>query len=462
LREEMQQSESNAGCATYEEAIQFLFEFVDYEKITSQKYSIADFDLGRVERLLASVGSPHTRMNVVHVAGTKGKGSTAIMMQSAMTAAGLRTGLFTSPHLVDLEERVTINGQPIAKDEMRQALSTLRPYVDNIRERSPESSPTFFELITAAALVQFDRKAVDAAVIEVGLGGRLDSTNVVAPKVSVITRIGLDHTRQLGNTIAQVAAEKAGIIKESIPVVSSAQEPDALRIIEQTCAEKNSRLILVGRDVKPENIGWESDAENIHYTFDVQGLRRKYQGLRLPLIGEHQVGNAATALAALELLEEIGLLEELETAVRRGFADVRCPARLELFAGTPPVILDSAHNVASARALASALRRHFPSKGIIFVIGIAGDKDVAGILRAVLPLGKAAVYTKSESPRAMDPKALRDISLELSPIEAIATDNAQEAFEKALSLADADGLICITGSFYLAGLLRPRLVQEAA
>ena len=456
----MQQSAREAGFATYDEAMEFLFKFMDYEKIAGQKYSIADFNLDRVEQLLASVGKPHRRMNVVHVTGTKGKGSTAIMIQSAMTAAGLRTGLFTSPHLVDLEERVNIDGRSITKDEMREALGLLRPYVENIREGSPKSSPTFFELVTAAAFAFFERKAVDAAVIEVGLGGRLDSTNVVVPKVSVITHIGLDHTRQLGNTITQVATEKAGIIKESVPVVSAVQDADALRVIKRTCAEKNSRLILVGRDVKFGNVEWGGEAGDIYYSFDVQGLHRKYLGLKLPLMGEHQVRNAATALGALELLEEMGLVDDLERAVRRGFASARCPARVELFAGEPEVILDSAHNVPSASALAAALRRHFPSRRIIFIIGIARDKDVEGILRALLPLGAVAIYSKSDSPRAMQPKELLDTSRKLLPIEAVAIDDAHEAFEKALSLAHPDDLICITGSFYLAGLLRSRLVKE--
>src|SRR3989304_2084448 len=227
----------------------FLYKAIDYEKLISYQYNASTFSLDRMVKMLEYVGNPHKSFPSIHITGTKGKGSTAIMMSTILEHTGLTTGLFTSPHLIDLKERIQINRQNISEQEFTDNLDDLRPYIQNLRDTEPSASPTFFEILTAVAMLYFKKEHVEMAVLEVGLGGRLDSTNVVMPQVSVITNVGLDHTAILGNTLSSIAYEKAGIIKQGVPVVSAGEAPEALSVIEKTCKEKDSRLYLLGRDI---------------------------------------------------------------------------------------------------------------------------------------------------------------------------------------------------------------------
>ena len=242
------------GFKSYEEALTFLYKAIDYEKLISYQYNASTFSLDRMVKMLEYVGNPHKSFPSIHITGTKGKGSTAIMMSTILEHAGLTTGLFTSPHLVDLKERIQINRQNISEHEFTSNLNEFRPYIQHLRETEPSASPTFFEILTAVAMLYFKKKQVDMAVLEVGLGGRLDSTNVVIPQVSVITKVGFDHTAILGNTLSSIAYEKAGIIKQGVPVVSAVESPEALLVIEKTCKEKDARLYLLGRDIWVEEI----------------------------------------------------------------------------------------------------------------------------------------------------------------------------------------------------------------
>ncbi|MDO8137465.1 MAG: Mur ligase family protein, partial [Candidatus Brocadiales bacterium] len=284
---------------SYEEALSFLFQAVDYEKLTKYKYQVPDFDLGRVERFLAEIGNPHLGLRVVHVAGTKGKGSTATMTAQFLKEAGLKVGLFTSPHLVHLEERIKIDGEMIPKEDVSRLLGYLRPYVERERKETPRLSSTFFEILTAMAFLYFKEQEVDWAVLEVGLGGRLDATNVITPRVSVITEVSFDHTDKLGSTLREIAWEKGGIIKEGVPVVSSAQSQEALITIQDICKKRHSTLYLVGRDIEVLHL---TSIPLYGFGCDIRTWRREYQGLRLPLLGEHQAHNCATALGAMEVL----------------------------------------------------------------------------------------------------------------------------------------------------------------
>lgn len=273
---------------SYEEALTFLHKSIDYEKLISYQYNASTFSLDRMEKLLAYAGNPHKELPCIHITGTKGKGSTAIMIATILEHAGLMTGLFTSPHFVDLKERIQINHQKISDQEFVYSMQKLRPYIQHLRDAEPAASPTFFEILTAVGMLHFKKREIAMAVLEVGLGGRLDSTNVVVPQVSIITNVGFDHTAILGNTLSRIAYEKAGIIKPRVPVVSGVEAPDALSVVEKTCREKDSPLYLLGRDI------WVEEAQG----FDSNGTRglqckittwrHTYDNIFLPIVGVHQ------------------------------------------------------------------------------------------------------------------------------------------------------------------------------
>jgi dihydrofolate synthase/folylpolyglutamate synthase len=432
---------------SYKEAMDFLFQGPDLERLTSNKYHLPNFNLERVERLLAHAGNPQKGLKVIHVAGTKGKGSTATMIASFLEEAGFRVGLFTSPHLIHLEERIKINGVMIPKEEVHRLLGRLRDYVEAERQRDIANSPTFFEILTAVGLVYFST-STDWSVLEVGIGGRLDATNVVVPKVSVITEIGMDHMEYLGSTLRQIAWEKAGIIKEGVPVVSSPGPREAQEVIEERCREKGAPHYVVGRDVRvisTERIPLEGTE------CDISTWAREYKGLRIPLLGEHQARNCASALGAIEVLVGQGSIQWSEEMARRALSRLRCPARIEVISREPLTILDSAHNVPSMRALVKTLREDIPFKRLILVLGLSQDKDIEGILREVVPLADEVILTSSGYPRAADPRLLEGKVLKLFGRKAHVVGEAKGALEEARRLAQPGDCICVTGSFYLAG-----------
>lgn len=436
----------------------FLSQGPDLERLTpDNKHHLPRFNLERVERLLAHAGSPQGGLKVVHVAGTKGKGSTAAMIARFLEEAGCRVGLFTSPHLIRLEERIKINGDTIPKEEVCRLLGRLKDYVEGERKRDINDSPTFFEILTALGLMYFSGSppgGVDWAVLEVGMGGRLDATNVVTPRVSVITEIGIDHTEFLGATLRQIALEKAGIIKEGVPVVSSPGSEEALAVVEERCREKGSPHYLVGRDIEVTSVRG-IPLEGVEC--NVRTWAREYRGLRIPLLGNHQARNCACALGVMEVLAgEGGIkwseeIEEPEETVRRALNHLRCPARIEVVSRDPLTILDSAHNVPSMRALAETLKRDVPFKRLILVLGLARDKDIDGILREIVPLADELILTSSGYPRAAKPGLLGEKVMGLFGRRALVVGEAGKALEEAKRLARRGDCICVTGSFYLAG-----------
>lgn len=443
--------------ADYEEALDYLFGTTDYERMSTYRYNLTTHDLSRMEALLAELGRPHLRFPVIHIAGTKGKGSTALMLASVFRAAGLRVGLYTSPHLEDLRERIVIDGSPISRERFCREMNRVAEAAEAVRPRFASHPPTFFEMVTALAFLHFARQAVQLAVVEVGLGGRLDATNVVAPLTAVITTVSMDHTLQLGSTLESIAAEKAGIIKPGVPLVSGPQEPEALRVIEERAREAGAPLVRVGREVRVEGV---RPLEPLGLEFDLRtpgGGRRR---LRLGLLGPHQAANAAVAVAAAEQAAERGGLPLTEEAVEEGLRRVRAPARVEVLAGEPMVVLDAAHNPASTRALAEALAFHFGARPAVLLVGMAADKDVAGTLREVLPRARAVVATTNLSPRSAKPEDLAGLAREGGCREVYVEEDVAEALALARRLCRPGEMLVVTGSFYLAGAVKGLLGRE--
>ena len=443
--------------AEYEEAREFLLEAVDYERLTNYKYDLFNFNLKRMEEILSIVQNPHENSLYVHVTGTKGKGSTAIMIASVLQSVGYKTGLFTSPHLECLEERVKVNNRMISQKMLVRLVNELKPYIERKRVEDYNLSPTFFETVTAIALLYFVRKKVDMSVIEVGLGGRLDATNIISPLISVITTIGYDHTDKLGNTLEMIAGEKAGIIKEGKPVVSSIQEPEALSTIVKFCKEKRSRLYLVGRDIL---IGETRKMQrNGLYGMEctISTWKREFRKIFLPLMGRHQVENCATVLGALEVLSDNDVVKIESELVRSALAKVKCPARVEIISRRPLIVVDTAHTVSSMRALKESLQENFSINEFVFLIGLSGDKDLEGVLREITSAADELILTRTGNPREADPVQLADIARRFFHKEPTVIENIDDALEEAIRIAEKNSLICVTGSFYLAGKVKELL-----
>ncbi len=438
---------------THEQALDFWFRRVNYE----QKPPVADdLKLDRIRTLLRRLGDPQDRLPIVHVAGSKGKGSTAAMLAAIAQAAGYRTGLFTSPHLVTVEERIQVDRVPIPQDE-------LAALMDEIRAASAGDelgrTLTFFEIGTALGFLHFARQRADVAVVEVGLGGRFDSTNVCRPAVAVITSISLDHTQVLGDTTEQIAREKAGIIKPGRPAVSGVRGDGPRGVIAATCRQRGAPLRQIDADFRydyePARVEGDTRRGPVAH---VQTWRHDWPDLHPGLIGAHQAHNAAVAVAVTEVLNETGL-HVAPAAVRAGIAGVRWPGRLEVLGRRPLVVLDCAHNVASAQALVQALRESFPlAAGARRRLVFAGsqDKDLAGMLAVLAPAFDRIILTRfRDSPRAAPPEDL----LALLPAEkrpaATAVSPAAQAWHRARQEAADGDLICVTGSVFLAGELRP-------
>lgn len=445
----------------YRDSLAFLYGRLNYERVGMPRIP-AELRLGRVRRLLRKLGDPHEALKIVHVAGTKGKGSTSSMIAAALSASGVRTGLFCSPHLHRLEERFRIDGREATAAELVSLTDALRPVVEaldaeDVAER--HRGPTFFEITTAMGLLHFARAGAGAVVLEVGLGGRLDSTNVVRPVVSVITNISFDHTRQLGSTLAAIATEKAGIFKRDRPAVSGEEGPEAREVIRRIAAERRCRLHEIAADFRfeyapPEPPLSRPDPGRV----SVQTWRTDWGSLELPLPGAHQARNAAVALATLDVLAGEGIAVSRE-AVVRGFSELRFPARVEVIGEKPWVVVDGAHNVASAEALAETLRTCFPPVPRTLVFGTTRDKDLRGQLRALLPGTTRLVATRYvENPRSVPPEEVADAALELGGPPALVAPDPASALAVARRETPGDGLICVTGSLFLAAEARAVLL----
>lgn len=439
---------------------------MDYNQAIGYLQNLTRFGINlgleRITDLLRRLGDPHLALKVVHIGGTNGKGSTLAMVSSILKAAGYRAGAFSSPHLSSYTERYTINGEEIAPERFAGLLDLIRPLLEDMIGDGFES-PTEFEVCTALAFQYFYEERVDFLVLEVGLGGAIDSTNVVIPLVSVITNISLDHMDRLGNTVKEIAAVKAGIIKSGVPTVTAQEEGEALEVIRAGCLRKDSPLFIVrersGEPFSKEFVFWTADGNDTlkGQRFSIRGLRYNYNNLNLSLLGRHQLANAAAAVAAVELLAEKGCTINKE-AVFNGLADVKWPARFEVFGGDPPVVLDGAHNHAGAKELRRALDNYFPCRKIILVIGILQDKQRSLVVEELAPGTSAVIVTRPDSPRSGDwLYVAKEAGKYAGCVYAI--ESVKEAVLKSLDLAGSGEIICITGSLYMVAEARKVLIN---
>lgn len=466
-------------------AREYLASRIDYERSPPSPPNRA-FKLDRMRRLAELLGNPQCGLRIVHVAGTKGKGSTASMVASTLTASGRRTGLYTSPHLQSLQERWQVDGQLAPEQELVALVGAVRPAVEQLDALATASEglgrPTFFEITTAMALVHFRRQGCQFAVLEVGLGGRLDATNICQPEVAVITTISFDHTQLLGSTLAAIAREKAGIIKPRIPVVTGVIDPEPLGVIEQVAAENHAPLYRIDKEfgaarqpvsVPPSpSAPHESGSAAPFDYWELAPRQRRLVGFRTRLRGPHQARNAAVALAALGLLGSSGVAFS-ESELRGGLMNAHLPARTEIFRGQSAVVLDAAHNVASVEALLGVLEEEFRGRRGRLIFAVSSDKDAAGILRRLAPRFESIYCTQFlHNPRSVPPVELATILKGLasnpatdSPFNGLPfpqvhlAETPDHAWEAASAGLGSDDFLCIAGSFFLAAELRQRVLK---
>lgn len=435
---------TSAAPSSYYDALEYLQSFINWEVERHVRYSPEAMALGRIRQVLEALGNPHQQYPVIHVTGTKGKGSVGALCSSALQHSGLRTGLYSSPHLQDYRERFRINGVLISPEEFAGLVDELRPHADAVPEI------TWFEVTTALAFLYFARSALDVAVIEVGLGGRLDATNVVTPVVSVITSLSYDHTHLLGDSLESIAAEKAGIIKPGVPVVSAPQPSEALAVLESTAAERNAPLTVIGRDWLYELERGDPSGEAF-WSGPVGEPPARY---RTALLGEHQALNAAVAHAALYHVQRAGIPLTAE-GVATGFAKVDWPGRLEVVHREPLLVLDAAHNAASAMRLREVVEERFPQRPLVLVFGASADKDVAGMFDALLPICDALVTCQAAHPRALAPDALVAAAQGRGFARRIViAPDVRSALRFAANLSGSAGAVCVTGSLFVVGEVR--------
>ncbi|HVN38720.1 MAG TPA: folylpolyglutamate synthase/dihydrofolate synthase family protein [Myxococcota bacterium] len=446
----MSRAAANAGLQSLEQATAWLRGLIDVERRPDWPYQ--RFSLDPIRALLARLGNPERALPVVHVAGSKGKGSTALLTEAILRGAGRRVGTYTSPHLERWTERFRVDGVEIDGSRLAAAVDQVRPHVEALCAGDARTAPTFFDAITAAALALFAEARVECAVLEVGLGGRLDSTNACEPAVTCITSIELEHTDRLGNSLAAIAAEKAGILKRGIPAVVGRLPDEALEVVERRAAEVGAPIARFGRDFEGELL--DGDLEGSRIRLRDGALET---ATRLPLLGAPSVHNAALALAcARRLLGDAVPAPALAELARSSLASVELPGRIEVVRRRPLILVDAAHTADSAQALASVLERL--ARPLRLVLSISEGKDVAAILAPLLPLASSLVLTRAEPVRSMAPEALASLASRLAPdLPALVEEDPRVAVRSARArCADTDAM-CVTGSVYLAGIARSEL-----
>ena len=427
----------------YSAAAAYLAGLTDYEISPATAYNAANFDLRRVETLLQELGRPHTGRKTVHIAGTKGKGSTAAMMASILVSAGHRTGVFTSPHLYSWQERMAVNGHAVTKRDFARLAGAVRTHVEAINREARFGKITTFEALTAMAFLHFRDKGAAFQVLETGMGGRLDATNVASPDVCILTSISFDHTQVLGNTLAEIAGEKAGIIKPGCMVISAPQQPEALAVIVKQCRLSGADLVLAGKDITWKRLGGDLDGQ----TLTVSGRDGSYK-LHIPLLGDHQLENAGLAVAAAEVLRRQGTCIT-RVHMERGLRVVKWPARLQVLKRSPLLIIDGAHNAYSMKALAASVTKYIPYKNLHIVFGSSGDKDIDGMAAVLAGLAGKVIVTSSGHPRAATAEQLARVFLKHGvPVEI--KPDAREALSAALAASGEGDLVLATGSLFLA------------
>jgi len=460
-------SNSDQKSSALQNALQFLDGRINYERDRAVPYRERDLKLERMREFLAKLGGPQEQLPILHIAGTKGKGSTAAMVGAILSASGYRTGVFTSPHLDRIEERIAIDGQPCSTDDLVELVDRVRPVVEVMDEEAGLASaedygPTYFEIVAAMALLHFARSAVDTVILEVGLGGRLDATNVCSPRVCAITSIGFDHTRQLGNTLESIAAEKAGIVKSGVPVVSGVTDDGPRDVIRRICRERGSPLSELGGDFDfryhpPRHLDQDSALGRLDFESSDKYPQFNFQDLPLCLLGHHQAANAAVALAVLGELEKAGW-KIPEQAVRAGLGNVDWPARVEPIFRRPTIVLDTAHNSSSVDALVRVLDESFSAKRRLLVFSASMGKDIRSMLQCLLTAFDEIILTQYlNNPRAVPADKLATTARELGDNHCRVSPGPAEAWDEVRSLATPDDLICVTGSVFIAAEMREQI-----
>jgi dihydrofolate synthase/folylpolyglutamate synthase len=437
----------------YRQAIDSLLTLVDHERalplLPRQKRI---YDLSRMEAFLEHLGNPHLATHTIHIAGTKGKGSTSAICDAVLCAAGYRTGFYSSPHLHSFCERIRLDTYPIAKAKFAGLVDQLWPHQDWVKKNTDLGPVSLFEFMTGMAFQCFAQGRVDFQTIEVGVGGRLDATNVVRPEVCVITPISLDHTAILGDSIDKIAAEKAGIIKPGVPVVIAPQVSEARAVILSVCRERNAHPIQVGIDLT-----WEGGPSTIDgQSFTVRGRLGEHR-LTTPLLGTYQLENAATAVAALEALQEQGHTIPDE-AMAKGFASVSWPCRMEVLARSPLVVADGAHNAHSMASLLESLPRYFSYQGLILIAGFSRDKSVADMVKLLAERNPVVFATRSRHPRSLSPTNLANQFRAQRAAQVNEVNAVAQAVAQALALAEPGDLVLGTGSLFVAAEVREEML----
>ena len=440
---------------SYEAALAYIEAFIDYERSPDFSRQARLYNLNRISQLLELLGNPHDRLQVIHIAGSKGKGSTAALVASVLTHAGYKTGLFTSPHLITPRERCRIDGDLISKADVAFYIEKLKPAIESV-SASEFGRVSFFEIYTALAFSYFADKATDFAVVEVGLGGRLDATNVVTPIATAITPIGLEHTAILGETYTQIASEKAEIIKHECPLALAPQHPEARAVFERVASERKapiieSKGIVRGNPcVAAPCLIQDAEGVPVAQEFDVETDSESYPRLTMPLLGHHQFINATTAIAAIECLKQQGYAIP-KTSVYAGFERVQWHGRIQRIMSSPIVILDGAHSPDSMKALCGTIRQSFRYDRVTFIVSLMRDKNLIAIGNIISQTADFVITTQIlNNPRVMPAEEIRDRWENICEKMTVCS-TPEKAMTNALTEASPTDLICITGSLYLVG-----------
>jgi len=433
------------GSNGYTRALRFLQTLSDFERLRIVRYNSTNFDLDRMRTLLKKLGNPQDTFRSIHIAGTKGKGSTCAMTEAMIRANGYKTGLYTSPHLIDIRERICAGGEMIPQADFARLVRLVEPIVAKMRP-----TPTYFDVLTAIAFKYFAEQKVEIAVVETGLGGRLDSTNVLRPEVTAITSISKDHMAQLGGTLGKIAEEKAGIFKPGIPAISAQQEPEVESVLRRVAQTNGTNLEVTGKEIEFSYRFESSRMLGPHNRICLFTPNSKFEHLAVPLIGEHQAINCGVALSIVDRLKTRGLAMN-DNRSMEGLAKCSIPGRMELVSQTPRVLVDGAHNAASLDAMMRAIGQYIPYDSMVVIFGCCGDKDVPGMLERVTHGADKVIFTKVDNIRSADPNELAARYVELYGKMAQVATTLSDALTIANRAVTKEDLICITGSLYLVG-----------
>ena len=429
---------------TFRSAVNYLDSLTNLERATRVAYNAANFGLARVNRLLGALGNPQRSFKSVHLAGTKGKGSTAAMLAEMLRACGVKVGLYTSPHILDIRERIIVDGKMIPESEFAKSIGA----VASIATKARVPEPKYFEVLTAAAFHYFGAQGVDLAVIETGLGGRLDATNVISPEVIGITSVSYDHTAQLGTDLPSIAREKAGVLKKGVPVISSPQRESVKQALVEAAKAVDAPIRFADEEVDFSYRFEFSRSHGRHARICLTTETSRFEHLHVPLLGQHQAVNCALALRMLDVLKSRGFSVDDQKAMS-GLANVRLRGRMEMICEQPRILVDAAHNAASVNALVRAIGQNISYDSMVVVFGCHKDKDISGMMRQLQLGADKLIFTSTGTPRSADPAELAAEYMERSGKMAQVAPTLEEAMRIALGAITREDLICITGSFYL-------------